>query len=301
VANFLLYAATVLSWGFAWYAVKFQVGVVPPPVSVAYRFWIAALVMILWALARGSLRMPLRQHPWVALQGLFIFCTNFLLFYYGALYVTTGLLAVAISSAAVIVPLLNWIFRGQKVEPRLFVAAILGVGGVIVIFWPEIKTFELSDAGTVGMLFSLGGGLSFSIGSVINARNQAHGFPILPTTAWGMVYGASALSLFALVTGLPLRFETTVPYIGSLLFLSLLSTVLAFACYLNLVMRIGAGRAAYATVLFPVVALAVSTVMEGFQWTVLAALGMLSVLAGNLLVLAPRRRARAGDAAAGSA
>ena len=175
----------------------------------------------------------------------------------------------------------------------LFIAAIMGVGGVIVIFWPEVKSFELTDAGTVGLLFSLAGGLSFSIGSVFNARNQAHGFPLLATTAWGMVYGASALTLFSLVMRLPFRFETTVPYIGSLLFLALIASVVAFACYLNLVVRIGPGRAAYATVLFPVVALAVSTVMENYQWSLLAAGGMILVLAGNLLALAPGRKTAA--------
>ena len=46
--------------------------------------------------------------------------------------------------------------------------------------------------------------------------------------------------------------------------------MLAFACYLTLLRRLGAARAGYATVLFPIVALAVSTLFEGYVWTPLA-------------------------------
>jgi drug/metabolite transporter (DMT)-like permease len=225
MTNILLYAATVLSWGVAWYTIKFQIGVVPPTVSVAYRFVIAAALIFVWAALRRETRLPWRTHPWVAVQGVFLFCTNFLMFYFAAFYVTTALLAVTMSLASVVVPILNWVFRGQKIEPRIFLAAILGVTGLVVIFWPEVKSFDLNDAGMIGLLCSLGGMLSFSTGSVINARNQANGVPLLASTAWGMAYGAAFIALVSVALGQEFTFDTRFDYVASLIFLAVLAGV----------------------------------------------------------------------------
>lgn len=287
---FVLYAATVLVWGVSWYLVKFQVNDVSPAVSVAYRFWIAAALMMVWVLLRRQARLPGRDHPWVALQGLFLFCTNFLLFYFAAQHVTTGLLAVAFSSASLFVPLLNWAIRGQRLDFRMLLAAVIGVAGLLLVFWPEVRSFKLSDSGTIGLLLSLAGTLSFSFGSIINARNQVHGIPVLTGTAWGMTYGASFLTLFALLMGYSFSFPLSMAYVGSLLYLATGASVVAFGCYLTLVARVGAGNAAYATVLFPIVALAISTVLESYQWRLLAIVGVAMVLGGNLVALSAGAR-----------
>jgi drug/metabolite transporter (DMT)-like permease len=109
--------------------------------------------------------------------------------------------------------------------------------------------------------------------------------------AWGMLYGAGILAIFAVLRGHPFIVEPTAPYLAGLLYLALIASVMAFACYLTLLGRIGADRAAYVTVMLPVVALAVSTVLEGYRWSIPAGLGLAAVLVGNLLVLrAPPRR-----------
>jgi drug/metabolite transporter (DMT)-like permease len=64
------------------------------------------------------------------------------------------------------------------------------------------------------------------------------------------------------------------------------STVVAFAAYLTLLGRIGAARAGYSTVMFPVFALLISTVFEGYAWTPYAIAGLALVAIGNVLVIA---------------
>ncbi|MEP1443765.1 MAG: EamA family transporter, partial [Hyphomicrobiales bacterium] len=54
---------------------------------------------------------------------------------------------------------------------------------------------------------------------------------------------------------------------------------------LTLLGRIGAARAGYATVIFPIFALLISTVIEGYQWTALSLVGLVLVLVGNYFVL----------------
>jgi len=284
--NLVLYGATVLFWGTTWIAMKYQVGVVVPELSVAYRFTLAAAVVFLWALAlRQRLRFGGRDHLLLAAMGLCIFSFNFYFFYRAAAFMTSGLLAVVFSMTVVLNIINGRLFLGRRATPRTLVAAALGLGGVIALFWPEVEHLSLADEGARGLLLSLAGTLCFSLGNMASARAQLRGLPVLSCNAWGMTYGALAMYAVTLIGGAPFTFDAELPYIASLLYLSLCGSVLAFGAYLTLLGRIGADRAAYATVLFPLVALAISTVVEDYHWTPLALAGVGLVLAGNLLVL----------------
>ena len=120
------------------------------------------------------------------------------------------------------------------------------------------------------------------------------------TTAWGMMYGALILLAVTLVQGLPWRFDPSPTYVGALLYLAIPGSVIAFLAYLTLVGRIGADKAAYSSVLFPLVALNISAVLEGYVWTASAMAGVALVLLGNVLVFArlPGRRNGAAPAKA---
>jgi drug/metabolite transporter (DMT)-like permease len=259
-------------------------------VSVAYRFAIAAALMFAWAGLRGlPLRFAPRDHLFIALQGALIFSTNFVLFYLAALHLATGLLAVVFSTASIMTMLFAAVLRRRPPSLRVLLGAVLGSCGIALVFWPEIAGFTLASGAGLGLLLSLGGTASFSLGGLVAARNQAAGLSVRGTTAWAMAYGTVLLSLFVVVRGARFTFDPTFSYIGSLVFLAIFGSVIAFACYFALLGRIGAERSAYATVLFPIVALIISTLFEGYHWTALALAGVVLTLAGNLLVLARPR------------
>jgi drug/metabolite transporter (DMT)-like permease len=294
-ADTALYATTVLVWGMSWYALKLQLGSAAPEVSVFWRFVLAAAIMMGWAvMRRAPLRYSWRQHPRFAGLGLFIFSTNFTLFYYGGQHVPSGLLAVVFSLTSVVNLMLGYLFFRQTISRRVLVGGCLGVTGVALLFWPQISGVGGSiDAGALaGLGLCLAGTLSFSLGSMVSASNQKAGISVVSASAWGMAYGALFLGLFAAVRGVSFAVPMALPYLGSLVYLAIFASVVAFACYLTLIGRIGSARAGYATVLFPVVALMVSTVLEGFVWGAAALLGLGFVIAGNILVLR-RGRARA--------
>lgn len=286
-----LYALAVLIWGTTWIALTYQVGVVAAEVSVAYRFLIAAAVVFLWAaVGRQRLAFPWRTHRLLVAMGLCMFSFNFYFFYLAAAYLTSGLLAVVFSLTAVLNIVNGRLLLGRRASPRTLVAALLGVAGIAALFWPEVERFELADSGTLGLVLSLAGTLCFSLGNIASARAQQQGLPVISCNAWGMAYGALAMLVLALAGGAPLAFDSALPYVVSLLYLAVCGSVIAFGAYLTLLGRIGADRAAYATVLFPLVALAISTVVEGYVWTPAALAGVALVLAGNLLVLLQPRR-----------
>ncbi len=282
-----LYALTVLVWGTSWLAIKFQLGVVAPEVSVVYRFALAAAIMLGYCLlARRRMTYSPADHGFMALQGVFLFSTNYFLIYLGSQHLTTGLVAVAFSTVVVMNIIGNSLLFRAALRPRVVAGAALGLSGITLVFWPEVAAFDLSRAGTLGLLLSLAGTASASLGMLTSAWNQRRrALPVIESNAFGMLYGCLFITLLTLLRGSPFAFDPAWPYMLSLLYLAVFATVVGFWSYLTLLGRIGADRAAYATVLFPVVALALSTFFEGFEWTMAAALGVALVLLGNVLIL----------------
>ena len=290
-----LYALTVLLWGTSWIAVKFQLGSVAPEVSVVYRFVIAAAAMIAFCLiARKPMRFSVRDHGFMAFQGICLFSSNYFFIYLGTQYLTTGLVAVLFSTVVVMNIIGTALVFGQRIRPVMVAGAALGMTGIALVFWPELASFDLASDGMKGVGLTLIGTAFASAGMLTSAWVQRRRLlPVIQTNAYGMIYGALAITLLTLALGSPFTFDTAPRYVLSLLYLALGGTVIGFWSYLTLVGRIGADRAAYVTVLFPIVALAISTWFESFQWTGSAALGIVLVLCGNVLILIKPRTAKA--------
>lgn len=281
-----LFAIVVLVWGSSWLPLRLQLGVVAPEVSGVWRFALASAIMFGWLLlARERVRFGLADHARFVVLGALLFCFNFTLAYYGGFYLTSGLLAVVFSLASVINPLLAAAIGRVRPEARVVAGAVLGVLGVAFLFGPEIVATEASRDTAIGLAFVFGATLFFCIGNMVSAAYQRRGIPVLSANSWCMCYGACWFALIALVRGEPFTVEWTAQYLLSVAWLAVIATVIAFAAYLTLLGRVGAGRASYSTVLVPVVALLISTVFENYVWTVFAALGVLLVVLGNFIVL----------------
>ncbi len=291
----LLYAVIVAIWGSSWIGITYQLGVVAPELSIAYRFLLAAGMLVAFcAVTRRRLRFGPRDHLFFATQGLTLFSLNYLLFYVAAGYVTSGLLAVAFATITVMNMANGALFFRTPVDGRVVVGAMAGIAGLACVYWPEIVGIELSHAALIGLGLSLAATYSASLGNMVSVRHKARAIPVIESNAIGMAYGAAFALLFALARGAPLTFDTGWGYVVSLVYLALFASVIGFGAYLTLLQKIGADRAAYSSVLFPLVALGLSTWLEGYRWTPLAAVGVALVLAGNLIVLRRRRPAPAG-------
>jgi drug/metabolite transporter (DMT)-like permease len=293
-ANILfLYGATVIIWGTTWLAIKFQLGSVDPMVSVLYRFIVAALILFLYCKLRGlKMRFRPRDHIFMALQGLVLFSINYWLIYLAEVHLTSGLVAVIFSSIVFMNMVNGAVLLGSPIRSTVVLGGAIGVLGIVLVFWPQLISFSLSDKSALGLLLSVVSTFMASLGNIISARHQQNNLPVIQTNAYGMAYGAGIIGVLSVASGKTFSFEMTLPYVGSLFYLSLFGTVIAFGCYLKLIGKIGADRAAYATMLFPIIALGISTVYEGYQWAPHNVIGMGVVLIGNWLVLNKRALAK---------
>jgi drug/metabolite transporter (DMT)-like permease len=284
--NAMLYGLTVVIWGSTWIGIKYQLGVVDPMASIAHRFFLSALLICLFLLLRRQpLRLPARDHPFLLLQGLCLFCTNYYFIYHAEMVLTSGLVAVVFASLMMFNIINGALFLGTPIHRGVVVGGLVGMLGMGAVFWPELQALDLSDANFVALLFCLTGTLFASFGNIIAARNRRHDIPVLVTNTWAMAYGAALMYLAALVRGVPITVDWSLPYVLSLLYLVVFGSVIAFWAYLTLIGRIGADRAGYTNLVFPLVALLISTLFEGYQWSLLALFGMALVVLGNWLVM----------------
>lgn len=289
-----LYVLTVVAWSLSWFAITLQLGTVAVEVNLVWRFGLAAILMFAWVLISGRrVRFALSDHLRFMALGMLLFSSNLLFFYYGALYLVSGLLSVVFSLASVINLLLGAVIMGEPPSKRVLLGGLTGFAGIALMFYPEVAAHGISGETMTGLLLCLGGTLCFCFGNMVSGSAQRRGLPLVSMNAWSMFYGTAWLAILALVLGRTFTVEPTLAYLGSLLFLAVISTVVAFAAYLTLLGRIGGARAGYATVMFPVFALLVSTVLEGYQWTLYALAGLMLVGVGNIFVI------RGGTARAG--
>ncbi|WP_417451546.1 DMT family transporter [Kordiimonas sp.] len=288
---FLAFFGCVLIWGSTWYAIELQLGVVPKEWSLVYRFGIASLVLFaICLLKRERLRIRLRNHIWMAITGMTLFSTGYVFTYWGAGYLTSGLVAVTFSMLSFLNILNARIFLGNPVSPSTIGAALIGMLGLVLIFMPEISTLSLEDDTTLGVALCLIATVIASLGNVSAGAASTRSAPVLSFNAWSLGYGALTNLVFALASGEAIAFDPRAPYVLSLLYLSIVGTVIAFTMYVWLIGKIGVGRAAYMAVMVPVVALVISTLFEGFIWTPEAMAGLALVIVGNVAMI--RRKAK---------
>ena len=290
----LAFLACVLIWGTTWYAIEFQVGVVPPAWSVAIRFFLSAVILFVVCASRGiRIGYSWRTHVPALGIGLLLFSLNYVMIYYGTLYLTSGLVAVAFSLLGVFNIINSRLFLKQTLNGVVILAAATGIVGLALIFSEEITSFSFDDDGVLGLAFCVAGTLIASLGNTIAATPQARKLPLLALNAWGMAYGTVANVIFALVHGDPFILADTPVYWVAMMYLSVFGTVIAFTVYLWLINQIGVARAAYVSVVMPIVALLVSTFYEGFEWTTSALIGVGLIIAGNVITVWRRSKPKA--------
>jgi len=287
--NIFLYVATVLIWGSTWFAIEFQLGEAPILVSLVYRWGLAAALMWGFCLIRRlPMQFSLRNHGFIALMAIFNFGLNYLLVYWAQVYLTSAMTSIAFTTM-VLMNIVNMrIFFGQRISLITCFGAVVGVAGIMSLFWLDIRDVNIDGESLKGLGLALSGALLASLGNMVSIRNSRLNLPVLQVNAWGMMYGALLMALVAMAFDTSFMLPTKIDYWVSLIYLALFGSVLAFACYFTLLKRIDPNKASYASVLYPGVAVILSTLFEGFEWTSYVVLGFVLVAIGNVIVITPR-------------
>lgn len=281
-----LYLTTVLIWGSTWLAIYFQLGSVEIMVSVFYRFALSALLLMPILIWMKKVQIGTKQDQlFFALQGLCLFSINFICFYHATDYIPSGLVSVIFSLATLYNAVNNRFFFGVTIQPFVIVASVFGVTGLVILFTGQIQWDQPLQTTLKGIGLAALGTYCFSLGNMISTRHSKQGISPLMSNAWAMSYGASFLFILVVLNGHTFTWDERPVYAWSLLYLAVFGTVIGFTTYLTLVARLGANRAAYATVVFPVIALTLSSFYEAYTWTFSSFVGITLIMLGNLVIM----------------
>jgi drug/metabolite transporter (DMT)-like permease len=290
--NFFQYLTIVMIWGSTWLVVKLQVGMpIPSEVSLALRFGSAGLILLgLCAIHGHRLRFSLRQHAWLFLQGALLTGINYIIHYESARHLTSGVSAVIFASILIFNLFLSALFFGDRITLPRVLGSVIGMSGICLVFAQELAAVDLNRSWAVGA--ALVATFIASLGMMVSVRNQRAGFPIVSGNAWGMLYGGLLVGAIGWAKGYQFPTAWTPGYFFSLFYLAVFGSIVTFTFYLSLQRKIGTLSVSYVNLICPMIALAISTFYEGYQWTPTAVGGVVAILAGNLLILNSQPRPR---------
>jgi drug/metabolite transporter (DMT)-like permease len=281
-----LFSVCVLIWGTTWYAIKFQLAATAPDVGVALRFSLAAVLLCGWCLARGiSLAYPKRTQAWLALLGVLGFSVSYLFVYYAEVHIVSGLVAVGYAALPLVNMLLDRVFLRTPMSRRVAIGGVFGVIGIALVFWPEFERLQGGTPLLLGALLTAAAVIASGLANVVVARNQALGISGWAPLALAMVWGALASWGFVALRAEPISIAWSAAFGGSLIYLALFGSVLAFGAYYALIGRIGAARSAYVGVMATILALFVSALFEEYDWRFATFVGIALAVAGNVLAM----------------
>ena len=287
--NVLLYLGVVLFWGSSWFAIKFQLGLIPESISIAWRFFLASAILFMFCIVfKRKLKLSFFEFKHIAIQGFLLYCTNYFFQYLGINYVTSGLVALVFSTVSIFIIFNGFIFFKKPIRLNVFIGSIFGIIGLIFIFHLEFTRLVQPNNLIKGIILILVGTYFSSLGMLYSGLNQERKIPLIQTNAYGMFFGASLMMLLAIFSGKNISIDTNISYLSSLLFLAFFGSVLGFGFYLKLLHNIGADKASYVHIITPVVALSLSTLFEGYTWGMQNFIGVLLVFIGNIITLSKK-------------
>ncbi len=287
--NVLLYLGVVLFWGSSWFAIKFQLGLIPESISIAWRFFLASAILFMFCIVfKRKLKLSFFEFKHIAIQGFLLYCTNYFFQYLGINYVTSGLVALVFSTVSIFIIFNGFIFFKKPIRLNVFIGSIFGIICLIFIFHLEFTRLVQPNNLIKGIILILVGTYFSSLGMLYSGLNQERKIPFIQTNAYGMFFGASLMMLLAIFSGKNISIDTNVSYLSSLLFLAFFGSVLGFGFYLKLLHNIGADKASYVHIITPVVALSLSTLFEGYIWGMQNFIGVLLVFIGNIITLSKK-------------
>lgn len=284
--NLVLFISTLICWSPTWYLIKFQFGVVDPLISIFYRFFIASLIVFIFLiLSKKKMSFNLQQHLSFLLLGVTLFSLNYIFFYLANTYLISGIVTIAFSTILIMNILGERIYFKIKSSKETLFAAGFGIVGILIIFGNELLNFKLEDKTHIGIILSFIATFWASTGNLIHQKNSKDKIPFIQSIAYGMLYGSLFTLIVAKFRSAEIIFDNSISYILSFLYLSIIGSVVAFYLYLKLLENIGSARAGYIGVIMPIIALIISTIFEGLQWTNNLIIGLPVLIFGCVLIL----------------
>lgn len=285
----IYFVACSLIWGLTWIAIQYQFHAIDPNTAVFYRFIAASLILFGYAkLKKLPLKFGKEEHISFAIQGFFMFCLNYLLTYWASHLAPSALVALAFTSLIFFNMFGGHFFLKLAIEKKVFIGAFISFIGMIFISMNEISNYNLHPTSLIGFFLSLIATVSASAGNLVSLKNRQKKIPITTNNAWGMLYGSLLTLIFCILSGKSFIIQSfDRSFLLSFFYLTIFGTIISFGCYLKLIELFGPSKAAFTSVISPVIAVGISLLFESLPLTGFLISGVLFCVAGNIVALMP--------------
>ncbi|WP_456071281.1 DMT family transporter [Haladaptatus caseinilyticus] len=272
-------------WGASFVGIDVGLHHFPPILFAALRYDMAGLAILGYAIVTTDRWKPKSRADVLAILaiGVFIIAGHHGFLYLGQQHVPGALAAVIISLSPVLTAVFaSAMFADEHITPLGILGFAFGVAGVAIVADPNPE--NLLSVGVVGISLVFLGGVSFALGSVLTQPLDSElSLPALQ--GWAMIVGSALLHALSTARG---ESHTTInwsiPAVVSLLYLVLISGVVAFLLYFHLLDEIGPTELNLVAYLEPVVATLLSWALLGELVATTTLVGFGAIFAGFALL-----------------
>jgi drug/metabolite transporter (DMT)-like permease len=269
----LAFSACSAIWGSTFLVISIGNDALAPVWAATLRLVLATVLLGAWSLARGE-ALPTGAALRAALAyGVLQFGVNFPLLYWGEKTVPSGLAAVMYATLPMTSAILTRALGMERLTVPKLAGAITAFGGVVVLFSPSFSG-QISAAG----LFAIFTAATMSVGGNVVLKRGPRQNPI-GANAVGCAIGAVISGAASFAMREPHLLPITLATLGPLLYLTIAGSMGAFVLMSWLVNHWTLTRVSYISVLVPVIAMALGSLLHHEPIT-------LTILAGTALVLA---------------
>ncbi len=299
LVNAILFTTLSITWGFTWFCGRWQINnTILPEFAVCYRFLIASLCIFAFLLIKrglNSFKISKEDFRLAFIYSGFSFSVNFILFYYAALHFVTGFSAVIFSFSIIFSYLIgNWFFDFKRsLGIKLYLSVILGIAGLVFVMFPSLASIHNLNSAIKGAILCFAATLSFSIGAVLYESKAKTLKPdivlmffwcLVIGSCWSFVFG----TIHSLVDDKPIVLmpDFNINFIITILYLAIPSSTIGYLCFTALINRIGSVKASYSSLVSPVIAIIVSSFLEGYKIGVYTLIGIIFISCSKFVMFA---------------
>lgn len=251
-------------------------------------------MFVLARLKKESLIFDSKKHGLMMAQGFFMFSLNFLLTYWASSMAPSALISLSFTAIIFFNMAGARLFLNIPLENKVIAGAVISFIGMGLITLAEMRESGLSDypLSFIGFLIGLLGTVFASAGNLVSMKNRQLKLPVISNTAFSMLYGSLFTLIHCLIKDADFSLKISTPFLISFFYLTVFGTVISFISYTKLLQIVGPSKAAFTSVVSPVIALVVSTVYEKMTWSPLLTVGIVLCLLGNCVALISNTRVK---------
>ena len=284
---FGFYGLLVLIWSSTWVAIKIGLEDAPALLGAGVRFALAGLILL--AIAKVQRRDLRTDWLLAGVLALAPFAFAYGLVYWGEQYVPSGLAAVLFGVLPLYTALLGAaLLPDEPLRARLLAGVCLAIGGLALAFLESVELGAAEKAAIGASALALSP-LGAAVGSIAQKLRAAE-LDAVVLNGWGMLWGGLLLLPASALSEDWGEFAWTAESVGSILYLAVFGSAIAFVTLTVLLRHISAMALSFLAMILPFGALIFGALLYDESITARALGGAALVAAGLLIAQWSRRR-----------